>query len=261
MKLNKRLLALSKMANQPYQVVWDCCCDHGLLGFKILANGLTKQVNFVDVVPELIESLSQKLTKYAHHLPAGSQWQALCQDVAELKLEPIRKLESYVLQSEKRSDLNDEYDEMDNRDIPSDKILPANLVIISGVGGELMIDIITRLMQRYSGENIDFLLCPVQHTYKLRLTLIELGFNLKQEQLIIENNRGYELMLINQLQGEPLSVTGNKLWKSEASHEAYLSKLINHYKKMNKSNRRELKLESLALKDYLSLQNRLYKNI
>lgn len=249
MKLNKRLLVLSEMVNQPYNVVWDCCCDHGLLGFKILDNGLIKQVNFVDVVPELIDQLSQKLIKYADQLPADSRWQTWCIDVAKISLESNVELGTHCVSSNFSI----------SEPVVHDRDSPAHLIIISGVGGELMIDILTGMMQRYSGHNIDFLLCPVQHTYKLRLTLIDLGFKLKQEQLVIENNRGYELMLINQMYGEPLSVTGNKLWLPEVGHEAYLSKLINHYQKINKNNRDELKVERLALKDYLSLQDRLYK--
>ena len=249
MKLNKRLLALSEMVNQPYNVVWDCCCDHGLLGFKILANGLIKQVNFVDVVPELIDKLSQKLIKYSDQLPADSRWQTWCIDVAEITLDPNVKSGTHCVSS--NYDISEE--------IAYDSVRPAHLIIISGVGGEMMIDILTRMMDRYSGHNIDFLLCPVQHTYKLRLTLIDLGFKLKQEQLIIENNRGYELILINQLQGEPLSLTGNKLWLSKIAHEAYLDKLINHYQKISNGNKDELNVGRLALKDYLSLRNRLYK--
>ena len=74
MKLNKRLLALAGMVKQPYDLVWDCCCDHGLLGFKILADGLVKQVNFVDVVPDIIERLDAKLKNIHivyHHMFIG----------------------------------------------------------------------------------------------------------------------------------------------------------------------------------------------
>jgi len=249
MKLNKRLLALSEMVNQPYNVVWDCCCDHGLLGFKILANGLIKQVNFVDVVPELIDALSQKLIKYADQLPVDSRWQTWCTDVAAITLEPNIESAAHCVSS----------NFCIAEDIVHDPDRVGHLIIISGVGGELMIDILTEMMKRYSGRNIDFLLCPVQHTYKLRLTLIDLGFKLKQEQLVIEKNRGYELMLINQIDGEPLSATGDKLWFPEIAHEIYLNKLINHYQKIN-NNKNELKVKRLALKDYLNLRKRLYKN-
>lgn len=234
MKLNKRLLALSEMVIEPYQLVWDCCCDHGLLGFKILSDGLIKQVNFVDVVPQIINQLEQKLTTYAHHLPADSGWKTLCLDVALLPL-----LEG----------------QHTNRDKPQ------QLVIISGIGGELMIDILTHLMTRFAGINIDFLLCPVHHTYKLRSTLIKLNFKLKKEQLVIENKRGYELMLVNQVAGKKISLTGDALWLPQKNHQQYLSKLITHYQRISGVSDQADLLNHCALHDYQYLYRQHYLDL
>lgn len=233
MKLNKRLLALSKMVNKPYQVVWDCCCDHGLLGFKILADGLVKQVNFVDVVPDIIEQLKQRLASYGHHLPADTYWQTFCQDVSTL-----------TFSEDSQSNLTTRNTQQ--------------LVIISGVGGELMIDMLTTLMQRYAGYNIDYLLCPVQHTYKLRSELIRLKFKLQHEQLVIENNRGYELLLVNQQGLSELSVTGCELWQHNDQHQQYLHKLIRHYQRIVESGRGECSLEKSALDDYQTVYRAYY---
>lgn len=234
MKLNKRLLTLSEMVTEPYQLVWDCCCDHGLLGFKILADGLVKQVNFVDVVPEIINQLQQKLTTYAHHLPADSDWKTFCQDVALLPLS--------------------------NSDLIA-TIKPNQLVIISGIGGELMIEILTKLMARYAGLNIDFLLCPVHHTYKLRSALIKLNFKLKKEQLVIENKRGYELLLVNQVADKRLSLTGQELWLPQKNHRQYLSKLITHYQRVVEATNESVALNQCALIDYQNLFKRDYENL
>ena len=237
MKLNKRLLALSKMVKQPYQVVWDCCCDHGLLGFKILADGIVKRVHFVDIVPDIIAELNIKLTKFSHHLPSDIQWQTFCGDVTHLSL-------------------------IDNSDLLQKQVqtLPKQLVIISGVGGELMVEMIEKLVSRYQGQNIDYLLCPVQHTYKLRRKLVALDFKLKKEQLIIENKRGYELLLINQTEGGLLSSTGNELWQKESSHEQYLLNLITHYQRITKMNEASDLLNQSALKDYCLLHKEYYAN-
>lgn len=234
MKLNKRLLTLSEMVTEPYQLVWDCCCDHGLLGFKILADGIIKQVNFVDVVPEIINQLEQKLTTYAHHLPADSDWKTLCIDVALLPL-----LESQHTSGAK----------------------PKQLVIISGIGGELMIDILTELMKRYAGINIDFLLCPVHHTYKLRSALIKLNFKLKKEQLVIENKRGYELMLVNQVAGKKISLTGDDLWLPQKNHQQYLAKLITHYQRIVGASDQPDLLHHAALHDYQYLHRQHYLDL
>lgn len=234
MKLNKRLLTLSEMVTEPYQLVWDCCCDHGLLGIKILADGLVKQVNFVDVVSEIINQLEQRLITYAHHLPIDSHWETFCQDVALLPLS--------------------------NRNLIA-TIKPNQLVIISGVGGELMIEILTNLMDRYAGLNIDFLLCPVHHTYKLRSALIKLNFKLKKEQLVIENKRGYELLLVNQVAGTQLCLTGQELWLPQKNHRQYLSKLIAHYQRVVGSTNESIALNQCALIDYQNLFKKDYENL
>jgi len=228
MKLNKRLLALSEMVTESYSVVWDCCCDHGLLGIKILSDGVIKQVNFVDVVPEIIQHLTDRLTQYAHHLPADAKWQTLCDDVVNI---PLNK----HAQTGKRQ-----------------------LVILSGVGGELIISMLSDLIKRYDGEAIDYLLCPVQHTYKLRDRLISLGFKLKQQQLLIENKRGYELLLINQQQGKAITLTGENMWLPISAHRDYLAKLIAHYQRVVETGHLERAIEASALRDYRALYQQRY---
>jgi len=233
MKINKRLLSLSEMVVEPYELVWDCCCDHGLLGIKILTDNMVKNVNFVDVVPDIINQLERKLTTYGHHLPNDAHWQTLCQDVAQLPL-----LDRYKVNTNQTN----------------------QLVIISGIGGELMIDILTSLMSHYAGLNIDFLLCPVQHTYKLRSALIELNFKLKQEKLVIENNRGYELMIVSQVKGTSISVTGNQLWQPQQEHARYLYKLIKHYQRIVAANADCEPLNKVALQHYQALYESKYTN-
>jgi tRNA (adenine22-N1)-methyltransferase len=46
-----------------HQVVWDLCCDHGLLGQAAARSGLFGEVNFVDQVPHIITKLETKLQK------------------------------------------------------------------------------------------------------------------------------------------------------------------------------------------------------
>ena len=236
MKLNKRLLALAGMVKQPYDLVWDCCCDHGLLGFKILADGLVKQVNFVDVVPDIIERLDAKLKQHSHRLPSHVHWKTFCDDVTNIPLS--NNLKTLPFQSNEISH---------------------QLVIISGVGGELMIEMLDELIKRFNGYNIDFLLCPVQHTYKLRSKLLQLNFKLKQEQLIIDNKRGYELLLVNQLEGRDLTVTGNEIWKQTKEHQDYLSKLMTHYSRVTKSGESDCLIHATALKDYALLYGKFYE--
>ena len=59
MDKNKRLLRpgsrlslLENMLVEPYRMVWDCCCDHGLLGMSLLKRSRASEVIFVDVLEE-----------------------------------------------------------------------------------------------------------------------------------------------------------------------------------------------------------------
>jgi len=121
-----------------------------------------------------------------------------------------------------------------------------------------MINMIEKLMHRYDGIDVDYLLCPVQHTYKLRERLISLGFKLKDEQLIIENQRGYELLLVNQMIGQKLSCIGERIWEIQESHQQYLIKLISHYQRIVTSSKRNTEMEARALAEYLLLYAHTY---
>lgn len=231
MKLNKRLSSLLNKVNKPYHLVWDCCCDHGLLGFNILKLGKSKQVHFVDIVPSIIDSLSLNLKKYAQHLPQQAKWEAFCQDVADIDLALIDNVCGQQSQQ---------------------------LVIISGVGGELISDMLKQLMEKYSGQNIDFLLCPVNHSYKLRGTLKTLNFGLIEESLVTDNGRTYEMLMVNQTVETAVSVVGNKQWLISSDNYNYLTSLINHYQRITDASHVDRTIEQRALKDYQSLLKQVY---
>ena len=58
-KMGKRLQQIQAQLKQSYDHIWDCCCDHGLLGFSLLDAQLAKTVHFVDIVPELLQQIEQ----------------------------------------------------------------------------------------------------------------------------------------------------------------------------------------------------------
>jgi len=218
----------------PYEHIWDCCCDHGLLGFALLSCQLSNQspsqlsnqspsqlsspknstVHFVDIVPELMAELDQKL----HRFCPDSPWKTHCIDVAKL---PLSQYEG------------------------------KHLVIIAGVGGDLMIEFIEAINQQHKNLNIDFILCPVHHQYALREKLINLDFSLKDEVLVEENRRFYEVLLVSSVNDKSKKVTavGDKIWQplfandsstqpaehsTEQGHIAknYLEKTLKHYQRI-----------------------------
>ena len=194
------------MVREQYDHIWDSCCDHGLLGAALLSKGAAPHIHFVDVVPELMSQLENKL---AHFFPdnLNLQWQVHCMDAAELPLQ-----------------------EVDGK----------HLVIIAGVGGDLMGEIVKRIVLNNPAADYDFLLCPVHHQFTLRQQLIQLNFGLRAEALIVENERFYEVLLVSKaatkLQAK-INAVGSFLWQSDTPEQLkitteYLNRTLEHYKRV-----------------------------
>ena len=263
LKLGKRLQQIEKMAtSEEYGHIWDCCCDHGLLGCALLnrqveatisdtssnmpvntvsntARNKDSDIHFVDIVPELMAELENKLQRFyssSLNTVIAKNWQTHCLDVAKLPL--------------------DQYD-------------GKHLVIIAGIGGDLMIKFIEAINQQHKSLAIDFLLCPVHHQFSLRSKLIELDFSLIDEVLVEENQRFYEILLVSSTCSadsrveSKVSPVGDKIWLSDSTApltvhlsclsiknsnehsrkvslsqaeiaDKYLNKTLNHYQRMQK---------------------------
>ena len=231
LKLGNRLQQIEKMVTtQQYGHIWDCCCDHGLLGCALLnrqASNIVSDIHFVDIVPKLMAELESKLQRFyssSSNEVSIKNWQTHCLDVAKL---PLEKYEG------------------------------KHLVIIAGVGGDLMIKFIEAIYRQHKSLTIDFLLCPVHHQFSLRRKLIELHFSLKDEVLVEENKRFYEVLLVSSNSAADSSVNskvspvGDKIWQSDLTihsgvnsvkhsqsqaeiADKYLNKTLNHYQRMQK---------------------------
>lgn len=190
------------MVGTDYTHIWDCCCDHGYLGMALLTDQHADCIHFVDVVPELIDTLNTRLQQ---HFPTAA-WQTHCLDVAQLPLQqyPGR-----------------------------------HLVIIAGVGGELMTHFVDQIHRRHPHAEIDFLLCPVHHTFTLREQLIQHGFKRIREVLVQDKQHHYEVLLVagpsNAHPGLPsVSAAGDHIWHTDNPAQAriaeqYLQRTLNHY--------------------------------
>ena len=220
MKLGKRLKQIDSMVQATeYSHIWDCCCDHGFLGMNLLRRQAAPHIHFVDIVPELINPLTEQLNQF---LPAQDTWQTHCLDIAQLPLQQYSGKQ---------------------------------LVIIAGVGGDLTIQFIQDIVQKHPNLEIDFLLCPVRRLYELRQALIAMNMGLIGEALVKENNQFYEILLLASANNsvspsKPVSPTGDLLWQGgkqegrpEAQQDAkeYLAKTLRHYKRMQQGlNRSEV---------------------
>ena len=204
------------MVTAEYDHIWDCCCDHGFLGAALLSRGLGADIHFVDIVPELMAQLENKLEKFYPHSAEKARWKTHCIDVAKLPL----------LQYKGK-----------------------HLVIIAGVGGDLMMEFINGIYAQYQDVDIDFLLCPVHHQFALRQRLIELDFGLKNEVLVEENKRFYEVIYVSSKRREhkAISPVGDSLWQAvsddqdDSEHQKriakqYLNKTLSHYHRIQLGN-------------------------
>jgi tRNA (adenine22-N1)-methyltransferase len=200
-----------------YSHIWDCCCDHGFLGAALLARGAAANIHFVDVVPELMRDLEAKLMRFypaASALTTNTQthWQVHCMDVAAL---PLRDYSG------------------------------THLVIIAGVGGDLMAELVAAICDRHAGLTLDFLLCPVHHHFSVRQALIARGFGLRNEVLMQENQRYYEILWVasaNQTLRDAVAPAGSLLWQADTPEQLrlardYLAKTLAHYQRMQLNGR------------------------
>jgi tRNA (adenine22-N1)-methyltransferase len=215
LKLGKRLTQIESMVTAQYDHIWDCCCDHGLLGAALLARNAAPRIHFVDIVPELMRELENKLHQFYHkNAESNSQWQTHCMDVTALPLQ---------------------------------KISGKHLVIIAGVGGDLMTELVRVIYQKNPACDIDFLLCPVHHQFTLRQQLIQLDFSLHTETLIIENQRFYEILLVSTANnsGSNINPIGSLIWQTKTPAQEkiasdYLQKTLAHYKRVQLSRKTEV---------------------
>lgn len=234
MKISQRLQQIDSMITGYYDHIWDCCCDHGLLGMLLLERSAARQVHFVDCVPSLMQALELRLQRFfpadisglnpqlnqhldPHlnpHLSRHTQWQVHCLDVAALPLGQT-----------------------------SDK--DKQLIIIAGVGGELLVELVRAIVAEHSERRLEFILCPVHHNYYVRQSLAQLGLILEAEILLEENQRFYEILhVINDSNacGQCISPSGSLMWDNLRGEELalakrYLHTVINHYQRIPEDKR------------------------
>ncbi|NRA71228.1 MAG: tRNA (adenine(22)-N(1))-methyltransferase TrmK [Gammaproteobacteria bacterium] len=220
MKVSKRIDAISSMViahQHRWQHVWDCCCDHGHLGMKILDRIHDKDIHFVDIVPSIMTTLTANLSRIFEM----SRWHVHCLDVADLPLE-------------------------------QDDTSTQHLIVIAGVGGEQTMTMIHQILQKFPHHQLEFLLCPLRHQYKLRCELNELQLGLVNEQLIKENKWFYEIIHVSTDALQPISPVGSLMWHQQPTLSIeYLDKTISHYQRMSAHNVTDIINHYREIKDNL----------
>ena len=210
MNLSKRLEQIDQMIVTRYDHIWDCCCDHGLLGMHLLERNAGQTIHFVDSVKPLIDTLASQLLAFDTKTKTSilsNRWQVHCLNAANIITQ--------------HSD--------------------SNLVIISGVGGELIIDLVKAILKTNAKQALEFILCPVHHNYKVRKSLIDLGLGLVNEKLVKENHRFYEVIHVATTSTQTISAVGSMMWNFTRQDDLdYLNQTIAHYRRMQNSNNKIL---------------------
>lgn len=178
-----------------------------------MQRGDIQHVHFVDVVPEIMAQLKQRMSEtngedQAEVPRPDGQWSVHCADLRTLVF-------------------------------PELPVLPGQagrrLIVIAGVGGDLMIEMVAALQNNNPGQRLEFLLCPVYHVFKLRSALAESGFGLLNETIVQDGGLFYEILHIATDSSEPLSSVGSMMWDfDQHHHHEYLSQLISHYERVAK---------------------------
>jgi tRNA (adenine22-N1)-methyltransferase len=219
LKTGRRLQQIEQMITKHYDHIWDCCCDHGLLGFSLLNAQVAETVHFVDIVPDLMTDIEGKLQN--HWQGSQQAWQVHCLDAAELPLKQLAQTDKH-------------------------------LIIIAGIGGELLIEIMRALLPLCTSDQIEFVLCPVHHNYKVRQFLIAHQLGLINESLVAENKRFYELLHVSRQSLKALSSVGSVMWDfNNPMHRKYLDKTIHHYQRSTQNSSVDA---HAILNQYLSLR-------
>ncbi len=222
-KISQRIQTLDAMVSNHYQNIWDCCCDHGFLGMRLLARQAAEKIHFIDCMPTIVNKLTVQLQQRFPQDNQQTAWQVYCLDAAQLPLSKTTKSKPH-------------------------------LIIIAGVGAELMIHLVKTIIASHPHLNLEFLLSPVNDCYLLRSALIEQNMALINEKLIHDNKRFYEAIHVSTSGTHAISPVGSVMWDfSRQQDQAYLTKLLTHYQRIAKQTNHQI---SAVIKNYQALMTK-----
>ncbi|MDD3821823.1 MAG: class I SAM-dependent methyltransferase [Bacilli bacterium] len=157
MKLSKRLKALANCVPHQAKVI-DIGCDHGLLGIYLVKNKLVSNMIISDISEAALNQAKRNITKY----------------------NLINKIK--VQQGDGLAVID--YD------------CNIDTIIIAGLGGQTIIDILTK-NQSFLLPIKNIILQPQNNVYCVRQKITKLGYFISYEELIKENEHIYTLIVFN----------------------------------------------------------------
>lgn len=113
-----------------------------------------------------------------------------------------------------------------------------HLVIIAGVGGRALIEMLQSLQQRYAANAtsttspLRFIVCATNYIYDLREYLVGNAYQLIGEEIVSDRGREYEVIEVELSQTpvtQSVSLIG-AMWQSDnPQHQQYQQRLLGHY--------------------------------
>lgn len=173
--LGPRLLHLSSFYSHE-QEIWDIGCDHGFLGLSFLQSEAVSSIYLVDPSKKVIDQLITNLKDSYITIP--SKVSVIHEKGQNLKL---------------KSDIK-------------------KIIYIAGMGGKEIIGILDHLRPQLSSDD-SVIISPHKNILELRKYLLESELRLKDESVISENGRFYQVLCLSLFSGHPkVSAFGEKLW-------------------------------------------------
>lgn len=193
--LSPRLNAILKLVTliqqeNPYPCIWDCCCDHGYLGIKILSEGLCEKLIFVDQLEHIMVNLANRLAPF----DTGNH-ELITADAGKLNFDVKQR----------------------------------HLVILAGVGGERTVEVISEMESNHPDVQLDYIFCPSTSQDALREYLAEQPFGQVSESIVCEKKRCYEVIFVKGKQTgvalDRVSLKSDKWDLNNPDHKRYLNKI------------------------------------
>jgi len=193
-KLSKRLESIYQYVKneREHDVFWDICCDHGHLALKVAQHALVKKVILIDKVAGIIEKVKQ--TVLVTDIPVGVEVSAFAQDGRQLKIDSDQQ----------------------------------NLILICGIGGLLLIDMLVNMDDQINDEQT-LILSPHRSTVEVRAKLQMLGYGLVEEKLVSEGRHFYEILKVSKKMTNKIPAVGEFFTQNTDDTNRYLQQMIEYF--------------------------------
>lgn len=153
---SKRLKYLSSLVSHNKSVIWDLCCDHGLIGESFIRKENIREVHFVDCVPHIVDKLEKRMT-------ATSSDFKCCYYALDAAKTPIY-----------------------NSNLES--------VIIAGIGGYKLMDILSAMIEKYEYLKPEFIISAHKNWDKVKNFLVTNNFEILEESVVEDRSKRYPII-------------------------------------------------------------------